>query len=840
MYRSLASASSNAVRGPSPSLRRLLLLRRGNLLSFSGHHFPRGISGAAAAAIADGSNDYRASSSVSRRFQSTPSSASASSYEKPPNVERWETLANKELSRSTTTVDSLRVDRVTPEGIAIQPVYYDLDDPDPAMPGVNPYERGPYATMYTNRPWTIRQYAGFSTAEESNKFYRANVAAGQQGLSVAFDLPTHRGYDSDHPRVSGDVGMAGVSIDSVEDMKLLFEGIPLDRISVSMTMNGAVLPTMAMYVQAAMEQRLEGKEENEEGTEELDEEEKKAVLSSLRGTIQNDILKEFMVRNTYIYPPQPSIDRVVADIIGYTAIHMPKFNSVSISGYHMQEAGADAALELGFTIADGLEYLRTAVNVAGLSVDDVAPRYSFFFGIGMNYYVEIAKLRAARRLWSTLVEKHFRPKNPKSLLLRTHCQTSGYTLTEQQPLNNVIRTTIEALAAVQGGTQSLHTNSYDEAIGLPTVQTARVARNTQLILQEEAGICDVADPWGGSYMMESLTDEMADKAMEIIDEVESSGGMTAYINSGMAKLRIEESATKKQGRIDSGKDVIVGVNKYRLDAKEEEAERQDVLQIDNSAVRKKQIQRLDELKQSRNNDKVAAALDALERSARLETSTSMGNNPNNLMALCIDAARVRCTLGEISQALENAWGRHVPSSTIVQGAYGASFTSGSGSGDDEYDRVSKEVTAFEQKEGRRPRILVAKMGQDGHDRGAKVIASGFSDLGFDVDIGPLFQTPEEVATQAIDNDVHVIGISSQAAGHKTLLPALKVELDRRGAEDIVIVAGGVIPPQDYDFLMKDSKSCSAVFGPGTRITDAALDTLRLIENRINNNTGVSG
>jgi len=725
-------------------------------------------------------------------------------------------------------VDSLRADRVTPEGIAVQPVYYDLDDPNPAMPGVKPYERGPYATMYTNRPWTVRQYAGFSTAEESNKFYRANVAAGQQGLSVAFDLPTHRGYDSDHPRVPGDVGMAGVSIDTVEKMKVLFDGIPLDQISVSMTMNGAVLPTMAMYVQAAIEQQEalgdESKFREGEGSGE------KSVLSSLRGTIQNDILKEYMVRNTYIYPPQESMDRVVADIIGFTAVHMPKFNSVSISGYHMQEAGADAALELGFTIADGLEYIRTAVDKAGLKVDDIAPRYSFFFGIGMDFYMEIAKLRAARRLWSTLVDKHFKPKNAKSLLLRTHCQTSGYTLTEQQPLNNVIRTTIEALAAVQGGTQSLHTNSYDEATGLPTVQTARVARNTQLILQEEAGICAVADPWGGSYMMESLTDEMAEKAMEIIDEVEAAGGMTAYINSGMAKLRIEESATKKQGRIDSGQDVIVGVNKYRLDAKGEEEERQEVLQIDNTVVRQKQVERLDALKRTRNDDEVNAALTALEKSAKLGSSTSMGDNPNNLMALCINAARVRCTLGEISQALENAWGRHVASSTIVQGAYGASFTSSAGNGSEsEYDHVLKEVKKFEQSEGRRPRILVAKMGQDGHDRGAKVIASGFSDLGFDVDIGPLFQTPEEVALQALDSDVHVIGISSQAAGHKTLLPALKAELDKRGAKDIVIVAGGVIPPQDYDFLLKESKSCSAVFGPGTRITDAALDTLRLIE-----------
>ena len=756
-------------------------------------------------------------------------------YQKPPSVELWESLAKKELSKSNRTVDTLRTQRITPEGIAIQPVYYDLDSSTPSMPGIKPFERGPYATMYANRPWTVRQYAGFSTAEESNMFYRRNVAAGQQGLSVAFDLPTHRGYDSDHPRVVGDVGMAGVSIDSIEDMKVLFNGIPLNQISVSMTMNGAVLPTMAMYVQTAIEQQEALGEESKfrEGNNGDDDNSKPSVMSSLRGTIQNDILKEYMVRNTYIYPPKESMDRVVADIIGFTATHMPKFNSVSISGYHMQEAGADAALELGFTIADGLEYIRTAVEKAGLKVDDVAPRYSFFFGIGMHFYLEIAKLRAARRLWSTLVEKHFQPKDKRSLLLRTHCQTSGYTLTEQQPLNNVIRTTIEAMAAVQGGTQSLHTNSYDEAIGLPTTQTARVARNTQLILQEETGICDVADPWGGSYMMESLTDELADKAMAIIDEVEAAGGMTAYINSGMAKLRIEESATKKQGRIDSGQDVIVGVNKYRLDADEESEEEQDVLQIDNSAVREKQINRLKELKANRNEDEVNKALVALEASANMDTSTSLGTDQNNLMALCIEAARVRATLGEISEALEKYWGRHVPSSSVVEGAYGASFSSSNSTdnngGDSEYEHVLSEVRKFAEAEGRRPRILVAKLGQDGHDRGAKVIASGFSDLGYDVDIGPLFQTPEEVAVQALDSDVHVVGVSSQAAGHRTLLPALKAELEKNGADDIVIVAGGVIPPKDYDFLMKETRSCQAVFGPGTRITDAALETLRLIE-----------
>lgn len=656
---------------------------------------------------------------------------------------------------------------------------------------------------------------------------------------MAFDLPTHRGYDSDHPRVVGDVGMAGVSIDTIEDMKILFDGIPLDKISVSMTMNGAVLPVMAMYVQAAIEQQealggesvfLEG------GGDDSQSAEKKSVLSSLRGTIQNDILKEYMVRNTFIYDPKPSMNRVIADIMGFTAHNMPKFNSLSISGYHIQEAGADAALELGLTIADGLEYVRTAVGPAGLSVDDVAPRLSFFWGIGMQFYMEIAKMRAARRIWARLLTEKFAPKNPKSLLLRTHCQTSGYSLTEQQPMNNVIRTTIEALAAVMGGTQSLHTNSYDEAVGLPTVQTARVARNTQLVIQEETGIADVADPFGGSYMMESMTDEIEAKALEIILEVEAAGGMTEYINSGMAKLRIEESATRKQGRIDSGEDTVVGVNKYKLNEGEEEA--QDVLQIDNTLVREKQIARISEVKATRDETAVKDVLDRLEQSARLDRSTSNGNDPQNLMALCIEAARVRCTLGEISQALENVWGRHVPSSTVVQGAYSASFTSASsasgGSGGnnkdsrDEYDAILREVEDFEKTEGRRPRILVAKMGQDGHDRGAKVIASGFSDLGFDVDVGPLFQTPEEVAMQALDSDVHVIGISSQAAGHRTLLPALKKELESRGADHIVVVAGGVIPPQDYDYLINETKSCIAVFGPGTRITDAAKKVLGVI------------
>jgi len=683
------------------------------------------------------------------------------------------------------------------------------------MPGVEPFTRGPYATMYTSRPWTIRQYAGFSTAKESNEFYKNNMAGGQQGLSVAFDLATHRGYDSDHERVTGDVGMAGVAVDSILDMKTLFDGIPLDKVSVSMTMNGAVLPTLGMYIQAALEQNIN--------------EDESVVLKKLRGTVQNDILKEFMVRNTYIYPPKPSIDRIVSDIMGFMSTEMPKFNSISISGYHMQEAGADVALELGFTLADGLEYIRTGVDNAKLDVDDIAPRLSFFWGIGMNYYLEIAKMRAARRIWSTLVKKNFNPKNPKSLLLRTHCQTSGYSLTEAQPMNNVIRTTIEAMAAVQGGTQSLHTNSYDEAVGLPTVQTSRIARNTQLILQEETGICDVADPWGGSYMMESLTDEVADKAMQIIEDVEEAGGMTEYIGSGIAKLRIEESATKKQGRIDSGEDVVVGVNKYCLEGKDRE-ENQDVLQIDNSSVREQQIAQLEKLKSERDEKKVAAALAKLEASARLERNTSRGDDPDNLLRLSIEAAKVRCTLGEISYALEKVWGRHRPTSSVVQGAYGSAFSTKADAQKtkQEYEEVLREVQEFEKREGRRPRILVAKMGQDGHDRGMKVIASGFSDLGADVDIGPLFSTPEEVVLQALDSDVHVIGISSQAAGHKTLLPALKKELENKNASHIVVVAGGVIPHQDYDFLLKETKSCQAIFGPGTRITDALREVVSLI------------
>jgi len=737
----------------------------------------------------------------------------------PKTVQQWEKLADKELAKAkNVSVDTLRTERITPEGISIQPVYWDLNNPeDPEMPGVYPFTRGPYATMYTYRPWTVRQYAGFSTAEESNAFYKRNLAAGQQGLSVAFDLPTHRGYDSDHERVVGDVGMAGVAVDTLKDMEILFNDIDLTQVSVSMTMNGAVLPCLAFYVQAAIEQNPD-KDPAE-------------VMANLKGTIQNDILKEFMVRNTYIYPPGPSVNRVVADIMGFTAKHMPKFNSISISGYHMQEAGADAALEMAFTIADGLEYIRTAVEVAGLNVDDVAPRLSFFWGISEQFYTEIAKMRAARKLWAELVKEKFQPKSEKSLLLRTHSQTSGYSLTEAQPMNNIIRTTIEAMAAVLGGTQSLHTNAYDEAVGLPTDQSARVARNTQLILQEETGICAVADPWGGSYMMEALTDELYQKAKDIIKEVEEKGGMTAYIDCGAAKLRIEESATRKQGRIDSGQDIVVGVNKYRLSAEDAKKEMIDVLQIDNAEVRLKQIARMNEVKANRDEAAAQEALAKLEASARKTTSTSKGDDPDNLMHLCIQCARARCTLGEMSYALEKAWGRHVPATGMVQGAYNAAFNAGSGSNggkSEEYQAILDRVKQFEEVEGRRPRILVAKMGQDGHDRGAKVIASGFADLGFDVDVGPLFQTPREVALQAVDSDVHVIGVSSQAAGHKTLLPALKKELEEMGARHILVVAGGVIPPQDYDFLLNESKSCGAIFGPGTRITEAASKTLSLI------------
>jgi methylmalonyl-CoA mutase len=602
----------------------------------------------------------------------------------------------------------------TPEGIHIKPLYTqkDLEHLELAQaPATFPFTRGPYATMYTAKPWTVRQYAGFSTAEESNAFYHKNLKAGQQGLSVAFDLATHRGYDSDHPRVPGDVGMAGVPIDSVEDMKILFDGIPLDKMSVSMTMNGAVLPILAMYIVAAEEQGVEQK--------------------LLSGTIQNDILKEFMVRNTFIYPPGPSM-RIIQDIFGYTSEYMPKYNSISISGYHMQEAGADAKLELAFTIADGIEYVRAA-EAAGLDVDAIAPRLSFFFAIGMNFYMEVAKLRAARTLWARMMQEKFQPKNPKSLLLRTHCQTSGYSLTEQDPFNNIIRTTVEAMAAVMGGTQSLHTNALDEALGLPTEFSARMARNTQLILQEETGIPRVADPWGGSYMMESLTNDLVEEAMKVIEEVEELGGMAKAIESGMAKLRIEESATRKQARIDSREETIVGVNKYVV----QDGDSVEVLTIDNTMVRKKQIKRIEATKQNRDEARAQAALASLRESARLKESTGPGKHPMNLLKLAIEASRARCTVGEISDALEAEWGRHVPKSSVVSGAYRQSFQYNE-EAEREYNEVVQAIEEFAETEGRRPRLLVVKMGQDGHDRGAKVVASGFSDLGFDVDVGPLF------------------------------------------------------------------------------------------------------
>eukprot|EP00752_Nemacystus_decipiens_P007723 g6905.t1 len=719
--------------------------------------------------------------------------------------EEWRRAAEKKLKGAK--VESLESE--TPEGVTLKPLYHAADlerceavaDPTQDAPGLFPYHRGPYATMYTSRPWTVRQYAGFSTAEESNAFYRRNLAAGQQGLSVAFDLATHRGYDSDHPRVTGDVGMAGVPIDSIDDMKTLFDGIPLDKMSVSMTMNGAVLPILAMYVAAAEEQGVE--------------------QHLLEGTIQNDVLKEFMVRNTFIYPPEPSM-RIIGDIFGYTSEHMPKYNSISVSGYHMQEAGADGQLELAFTIADGLEYLKVAVD-AGLDVDKVAPRLSFFFCVGMSFYLEVAKLRAARVLWARLVKERFNPKNPKSLLLRTHCQTSGYSLTEQDPHNNIIRTTVEAMAAVMGGTQSLHTNSFDEALGLPTEFSARIARNTQLVLQEETRITQVADPWGGSYMMESLTEDMVQGAKEIIDEVDDAGGMTKFIDSGAAKLRIEEAATKKQACIDSGQEKIVGVNCHRVD----EETGVEVRSVDNTAVRGQQVERLQKLKSERDAGRVESALAALRASAASAEVTSDGNHPMNLVKLSIDAARARCTLGEICGALEQSWGRHRPSTAVVHGAYSASYNEAEE--ESEYKGVLARVEAFAEEEGRRPRILVAKMGQDGHDRGGKVIASGFADLGYDVDVGPLFQTPEEVAQQAVDADVHVVGVSSQAASHKTLIPQLIAALNALGAGDVVVVCGGVIPPQDYEFLKY--AGVEAIFGPGTRITAAATEVLSTIEER---------
>ncbi len=654
--------------------------------------------------------------------------------------------------------------------------------------GLPPYLRGPYATMYTVRPWTIRQYAGFSTAKDSNTFFRKNLAAGQKGLSIAFDLATHRGYDSDHPRVRGDVGKAGVAIDSVLDMKILFDQIPLDKMSVSMTMNGAVIPIMAFYIVAA--------------------EEKGVKPNQLSGTIQNDILKEFMVRNTYIYPPAPSM-RIVSDIFDYCSKKMPKFNSISISGYHMHEAGAPAQIELAYTLADGLEYLRAGIK-AGIAIDDFAPRLSFFWGIGMNFFMEVAKMRAGRLLWSKIVNQ-FQPKNPKSMALRTHCQTSGWSLTEQDPYNNVTRTCIEALAAVLGGTQSLHTNSLDEAIALPTDFSAGIARNTQLYLQKEIGITQVVDPLGGSYYLESLTNELADKAWQLIEEVEQLGGMTKAIESGIPKMRIEEAAAAKQARIDLGKEVIVGVNKYQTEDKPDF----EIREVDNTAVREEQIQRLEKLKRERNPDEVELALEALHQCG------THGNG--NLLELAIDAARKRATLGEISMAMEKSFGRYKAVIKSISGVY-----SGEMKNRKVFDDVKALSDQFAELDGRRPRILVAKMGQDGHDRGAKVIATGFADLGFDVDIGPLFQTPEEVAMQAAENDVHVVGASSLAGGHKTLIPELIQALKKIGRADILVVAGGVIPEQDHDFLIK--QGVAGIFGPGTTITESAKEILqRLIK-----------
>ncbi|HVL00809.1 MAG TPA: methylmalonyl-CoA mutase [Dongiaceae bacterium] len=703
-----------------------------------------------------------------------------------PSVADWEKLAAKESKGKTPD----HLVWKTPEGIDVKPLYTAADTKDlpyaDTMPGLAPFVRGPKATMYAGRPWTIRQYAGFSTAAESNAFYRKNLAAGQQGASVAFDLATHRGYDSDHPRVTGDVGKAGVAIDSVEDMKILFDGIPLDTVSVSMTMNGAVLPVLAMYIVAAEEQGVS--------------------QDKLSGTIQNDILKEFMVRNTYIYPPEGSM-RAIADIIGYTSEFMPKYNSISISGYHIQEAGADAALELAYTLADGREYIETALK-AGLDIDQFAPRLSFFFGIGMNFYMEIAKLRAARLLWDRIV-KEYNPKKADSRILRTHCQTSGWSLTEQDPYNNVIRTTIEALAAVFGGTQSLHTNAFDEAIALPTEFSARIARNTQIVIQEETGITKVVDPWGGSYLMESLTQDIADKAWAIIEDVQARGGMAKAIEQGEPKLRIEESAARKQARIDRGEDVIVGVNKYVL-KKEDEI---DVLEIDNSSVREQQIARLKEIRATRDTKACQAALDAL-------TEWAKSGNGNGL-DLAIKAARARATVGEISDAIEKIWGRYNANSKTVSGVYGSSYEN-----DTDWTEMQSDIKAFEDKHGRRPRMLVAKMGQDGHDRGAKVIATAFADVGFDIDLSPLFSTPAEVAKQAIENDVHVVGVSSQAAGHKTLVPDLIAALKEQGAEDIIVVVGGVIPRQDYDFLY--AAGVKGIFGPGTKIPVSARKVLDAI------------
>jgi methylmalonyl-CoA mutase len=712
--------------------------------------------------------------------------ATHSQFPNSDNLDAWE----KAAAKSAPGGDVGALNWKTPEGLTVKPLYTKKDVEGlpyaDTLPGFAPYARGPQATMYAVKPWTIRQYAGFSTAEASNAFYRKALAAGGQGVSVAFDLATHRGYDSDNARVVGDVGKAGVAIDSVEDMKILFDGIPLDKISVSMTMNGAVLPILAGYIVAAEEQGVS--------------------QDKLSGTIQNDILKEFMVRNTYIYPPKPSM-KIISDIFGYTAQHMPKFNSISISGYHIQEAGANQAIELAFTLADGMEYVRTGI-ASGLDVDAFAGRLSFFWAVGMNFYLEIAKMRAGRILWHRIMSQ-FNPKNPKSMMLRTHSQTSGWSLTEQDPYNNVVRTTIEAMAAVFGGTQSLHTNALDEAIALPTEFSARIARNTQLIIQEETHITNVVDPWAGSYMMEKLTNDMVDKAWGIIQEIETMGGMTKAVESGWAKMQVETCAADKQARIDSGKDVIVGVNKYKL-AKEDPI---DILDIDNHAVREAQIARLKKIRETRDGAAVQAALEALTQSAE--------SGQGNLLDLAVKAIRLRATVGEVSDALEKIFGRFRANNQTISGVYG-----GVVEGQDSWESIKADVAKFAEEEGRRPRIMIAKLGQDGHDRGAKVVATAFADLGFDIDMGPLFQTPEEAARQALENDVHAVGVSSLAAGHKTLLPALVNSLKAQGADDIIVFAGGVIPAQDYDALY--AAGAKAIFGPGTRIEDSAKRVLEEI------------
>ncbi|MCK6406168.1 MAG: methylmalonyl-CoA mutase [Rhodocyclaceae bacterium] len=712
--------------------------------------------------------------------------SSDSKFQDSSNLDAWQKAAAK--SAPGGNVDALNW--VTPEGITVKPLYTKQDvaslEYTDTLPGFAPFVRGPQATMYAVKPWTIRQYAGFSTAEASNAFYRKALAAGGQGVSVAFDLATHRGYDSDNPRVVGDVGKAGVAIDSVEDMKILFDGIPLDKISVSMTMNGAVLPILAGYIVAAEEQGVKQEQ--------------------LSGTIQNDILKEFMVRNTYIYPPKPSM-KIIADIFGYTAQHMPKFNSISISGYHIQEAGANQAIELAFTLADGMEYVRTGI-ASGMDVDTFAGRLSFFWAVGMNFYLEIAKMRAGRLLWQRIMSQ-FNPKNPKSMMLRTHSQTSGWSLTEQDPYNNVVRTTIEAMAAVFGGTQSLHTNALDEAIALPTEFSARIARNTQLIIQEETHICNVVDPWAGSYMMEKLTQDMVDKAWGIIQEIEAMGGMTKAVESGWAKMQVETCAADKQARIDSGKDVIVGVNKYKL-AKEDPI---DILDIDNHAVREAQVARLQKIRATRDSAAVQAALDALTKCAE--------TGEGNLLDLSVKAIRLRATVGEVSDALEKIFGRFRANNQTISGVYG-----GVVAGQESWETIKADVEKFAAEEGRRPRVMIAKLGQDGHDRGAKVVATAFADLGFDIDVGPLFQTPEEAARLAVENDVHAIGCSSLAAGHKTLVPQIIQALMAQGADDIIVFAGGVIPAQDYDVLY--AAGAKAIFGPGTRIEDSAKRVLEEI------------